>query len=106
MPDIFMPADTTYTTKLFTDLIRKNVINSFCIDYVLKNREQINESYPEFGIYNEKFIIDDAMIEEVKKIAEALHVQEHELLTEAPQSSGWVLTVKIAHSLSEELKSR
>ena len=70
MPDIFMPVDTTYSTKLFTDLIRKMVFNSFCIDYVLANREKIQQEYPEFDKYNKNFDVDEAMIEEFKKVAE------------------------------------
>ena len=42
-------------------------------------------------------------VEEVKRIAEALHISEQELLSDSPQSSGWVLTVKIAHDFSEEV---
>lgn len=70
MPDIFMPVDTTYSTKLFTDLVRKNVFNSYCIDYVLANRDKINKDYSKFEKYNKDFKIDDTMIEEFKKIAE------------------------------------
>ena len=71
MPDIFMPVDTTYTSKLFTDLVRKNVFNSYCIDYVLANRDIINNDYPRFEKFNKSFEVDDAMIEEFKKIAES-----------------------------------
>ena len=74
MPDIFMPLDTTYSTKLLTDLIRKNVFNSYCIDYVLANREKLNQEYPEFAKYNKKFNVNDAMIEEFKKLAESKDV--------------------------------
>ena len=75
MPDIFMPVDTTYSTKLLTDLIRKSVFNSYCIDYVLKNREIIQKEYPEFEKFNNKFVVDDAMIEEFKKTAEQKDVK-------------------------------
>ena len=70
MPDIFMPADTAYTTKLFTDLVRKSVFNSYCIDYVLANRDKINKDYPKFEKFNKNFEIDDAMIAEFRKTAE------------------------------------
>ena len=42
-------------------------------------------------------------VEEVKRIAEALHVSEQELLSDSPMASGWVLIVKIAHDFSEEV---
>ena len=75
MPDIFMPADTTYSTKLLTNLIRKNVFNSYCIDYVLANRENIELEYPDFDRFNNKFTVDDVMIEEFKKVAEQKEVK-------------------------------
>ena len=69
MPDIFMPADTAYMTKLITDLVRKNVFGSYCIDYVLNNREQILKDYPEFAKFNKKFNINDEMLEGFKQVA-------------------------------------
>lgn len=75
MPDIFMPVDTTYSTKLFTDLFRKNVFNSYCIDFVLANRDKIHHDYREFADYNKKFVVDDDMIEEFKKVAEGKDVK-------------------------------
>lgn len=75
MPDIFMPVDTTFSTKLFTDLVRKMVFNAYCIDYVLKNRDNINKEYPKFEQYNNKFEVDDVMIEEFKKVAESKSVK-------------------------------
>ena len=75
MPDIFMPADTSYSTKLFTNLVRKMVFNAYCIDYVLKNREKINQDYPKFEDFNKKFEVDDVMIEDFKKIAQDKNVK-------------------------------
>ena len=69
MPDIFMPADTSYSSKLLTDLIRKTVFNAYCIDYVLKNREELNKKYPDFETFNKKFKVNDAMLDDFKKLA-------------------------------------
>ena len=88
MPDIFMPVDTTYSTKLFTDLIRKNVFNSYCIDYVLANREKINKDYPEFDDYKKKFKVDNAMIEDLKKVAEQKEVKWDE--EQYKRSEDWI----------------
>ena len=75
MPDIFMPVDTTFSTKLFTDLIRKNVFNGYCIDYVLANRDKIHAKYPDFSDYNKKFEVTDEMIDDFKMSAEARDVK-------------------------------
>jgi len=75
MPDIFMPVDTTYNTKLLTDLIRKSVFNAFCIDYVLANKENLKREYPDFDKFNKKFEVDDEMIENFRKAAEKKDVK-------------------------------
>ena len=74
MPDIFMPVDTSNSTKLFTNLIRKMVFNGYCIDYVLANKEKINSEYPDFATFNKKFVVDDAMIDDFRKVAESKEV--------------------------------
>lgn len=70
MPDIFMPEDTTYSSKLFTNLVRKTVLNNYCLYYVLANREQIHSQYPKFDDFNQKFIITDQMMDDVRTLAE------------------------------------
>ena len=75
MPDIFMPLDTTYSSKLFTDLIRKNVFNSYCIEYVLANREKLNQEYPDFAKYKKTFVISDEMMEDFKGLAASKDVK-------------------------------
>ena len=69
MPDIFMPADTSYSTKLLTDLIRKTVFNAYCIDFVLQNREELNKKYPDFEKFNKNFNVDKAMLDDFMKLA-------------------------------------
>ncbi|MBO7460700.1 MAG: S41 family peptidase [Bacteroidales bacterium] len=88
MPDIFMPADTTYSTKLLTDLIRKTVFNTYCVDYVLKNRETIKKNYPDFEKFNKKFKVDDAMMEDFKKVADQKGVKWNDEQFE--RSTEWI----------------
>lgn len=70
MPDIFMPVDTSYSSKLYTDLVRKGVLNRFTIEYVMANRSDILSQYVDFERYNEEFTISDSMIEDFRKFAE------------------------------------
>ncbi len=88
MPDIFMPVDTTYSTKLFTDLVRKNVFNAYCIDYVLANREKINHDYQTFEKFNKKFDIDDTMLEDFKQVAEKKDIKWNDEQFE--RSKNWI----------------
>lgn len=70
MPDIFMPVDTTFATKLYTDLIRKGVFNSFTVDYVMANRNVLLDEYGDFEKFDADFVVSDSMIEDFKKLAE------------------------------------
>lgn len=70
MPDIFMPADTSFNSKLYTNLVRKGVFNKYTVDYAMAHREQVKNEYGSFSQYNKKFQVTDAMIEDVKKMAD------------------------------------
>ncbi|MGN0033744.1 MAG: S41 family peptidase [Candidatus Limimorpha sp.] len=71
MPDIFMPADTSFSTKLYLDLIRKGVFNNFSIDFALANRETLHKQYPQFSDFNKKFAVDEDVMLDFKSVAEA-----------------------------------
>lgn len=70
MPDIFMPADTSFSSKLYLNLIRKGVFNAFSIDFALANRESLLQKYPKFSDFNKKFSVDDDIILDFKSVAE------------------------------------
>ena len=70
MPDIFMPVDTSYSTKLYTDLIRKGVLNRFTLEYVVKNRNEIANQYADFDKFNKEFVISESLLEEFRAFAE------------------------------------
>ena len=70
MPDIFMPVDTSYSTKLYTDLVRKGVLNRFTIEYVMGNRNEILSQYADFDTFNKGFNVSESMLEDFKKFAE------------------------------------
>lgn len=70
MPDIFMPIDTSYNSKLYTNLVRKGVFNKYTVDYAMSNRDKLHQQYPKFSQFNEDFQITETMMEEVKAVAE------------------------------------
>lgn len=92
MPDIFMPVDTTFATKLYTDLIRKSVFNAYTVDYVLENREMLSKEYGDFENFNAKFNVTDSMIEDFKKLAEEKGVEWNE---EQYQRSEYMIKLQI-----------
>ena len=69
MPDIFMPIDTSFNSKLYTNLVRKAVFNKYTVDYAMAHRDEVKYNYPEFSQFNQSFQITDDMIEAIKEIA-------------------------------------
>ncbi|TAL62778.1 MAG: S41 family peptidase [Bacteroidetes bacterium] len=55
MPDVFVPADTSYSTSYFNRLYQKNVLNTFILDYCDKNRAVLKDTYKLFEEFRSKF---------------------------------------------------
>ena len=70
MPDIFIPLDTSYNSKYYRDLMRKGAFNTFALDYVDQNRDQLKEAYPDFGKYKAEFSTEGKLWDEFKAHAE------------------------------------
>jgi len=74
MPDLFVAMDTSYYTDYYSSIIRKGTLNSFCLEYVNKNRKKLNSAYPDFGTFNAAFTADEAFMEEFFAYAEKKEV--------------------------------
>ncbi len=59
MPDIFVAFDSTRFNDLYSDLIRKGVLNAYVNDYLDKNRKSLTKRYPDFDAYNQEFQISE-----------------------------------------------
>jgi carboxyl-terminal processing protease len=55
MPDIFVAADTSYSTQYFSRLLAKNVLNTYALEYYDKNRAQLNSRFKTFNDYKNGF---------------------------------------------------
>lgn len=66
MPDIFVPLDTLGTSKYFSALIRKGILNRFALTWVNDNRDKLQEKYVNFDKYNEKIKIEKVVKELIK----------------------------------------
>lgn len=70
IPDVFVPIDTTGTSKYFSSLVRKGIMNRFALEYVNDNRKKLNKTYPDFKTFKNQFDIDkatDKLIKYAKK---------------------------------------
>lgn len=69
MPDIFMPIDTFGYSDYYRKIINKGIMNKYVVEYVDKNRIKLNQSYPDFNIYNANFVVDEKMLAGLLKMA-------------------------------------
>ncbi len=78
MPDLFIPVDTAYNSKLYTNLVRKGALNRFTTDYALKHRDEIKAQYGDFDNYNKNFVVGEDLVNGLKKAAEDAKVEWNE----------------------------
>ncbi len=69
MPDIFIPADTTFYTNYYAELIRKGAILDFMNDFSDNNRISIKAKYPQFDFFNDNFRIEDSLTDSLIEYA-------------------------------------
>jgi len=78
MPDVFIPADTSYSTPYFSRLFQKNVLNTYILDYCDKNRAKLKEQYKTFEDFRSKFQFSDDEIKNFIAKGEADGVKYNE----------------------------
>jgi carboxyl-terminal processing protease len=94
MPDIFVPVDTSSYSDYYNQILRQGIMNSFILDYIDKNRDKLEKTYPEFKNYEKHFEVTEEMLnnlydyaksEGLKRDEEGIETSEKEikLLTKA-----------------------
>jgi len=78
MPDVFVPADTTFYSDYYKALFRKAVFNSFILEYADKNRDRIKSAYTSFNDFKERFRFSDDEINAFIKKGEDAGVKYNE----------------------------
>ena len=74
MPDLFIPVDTAYNSKLYTNLVRKGALNRFTTDYGLKHRDEIKAQYGDFDSFNKNFVVGQDLLDGLKAAAKEAKV--------------------------------
>jgi carboxyl-terminal processing protease len=59
MPDVFVSADTSYSSPYFNRLFQKNVLVSFTLEYFDRNRTKLTSQYKSFSDFKAKFKFSD-----------------------------------------------
>jgi len=62
IPDVFIPMDTSSNYKYYNQLIRKNVVYQYVLDYVDMHRKELTKDYPDFETFKKSFEITDTML--------------------------------------------
>jgi carboxyl-terminal processing protease len=72
-PDVFVARDTTYFTKYLSDLWGKNIIREFALNYTNDNIKSLEKLT--FKDFNKFFVVNDAMMLEIQKLAKQANVK-------------------------------
>ncbi len=72
-PDIFVPRDTSHITRYLLELYGKNILREYALSYANTNRKTL-EKQP-FSSFLNGFVISDAMLEDVKKLANSSEIK-------------------------------
>jgi len=70
MPDIFIPLDTTKISDYYTDLLRKNIINTFVLQYLDVNRDRLKKQYVDAEGFLTGFSLDETFMQSFFEYAE------------------------------------
>ena len=100
MPDIFIPLDTSYNSKYYTDLWRKGLLNEFATQYIDDNRKALVKQYPKVKTFVDNFVFDDKLLNQFVEFAAKRGILRDEKgLQLSGKEIGYVIKGLIARSL-------
>ena len=70
VPEIFTPIDTSLNSPYYQGIRGKGILNSFCLEYVDKNRQKLKQRYETEDAFVKDFKIDDEILEELYKVGD------------------------------------
>lgn len=78
MPDIFVPADTSFTSEFYTKIQSKGLQSQFVLTYLERNREELKKQYADAKSFREKFIVTTELFDEFLAFAEKENIKAEE----------------------------
>lgn len=70
MPDVFVPLDTSYSSKYWGELQRKSLLFEFALSHTDRNRNELLQAYPNINIYKKDFSISEDMLQQFISFAD------------------------------------
>lgn len=78
MPDIFIPLDTTLSSALNSNLIRRGVYNEFILTHLDRNRKKMSKLYPTLERFKADFKFEGELKEKFFEFAAKKNVEKDE----------------------------
>ena len=78
MPDYFVPVDTTLYTDYHRNLVAKGVVIKTTMNFIENNRKALLDKYKTFEKFNEKFEIDDQILNFLREAADKEKIEFNE----------------------------
>lgn len=105
MPDVFVPLDTMEVTDYFSSLVRSGKLNSFALEYVDENREDLLSTYDEFSKFRDNFATDKKFMDEFFDYVEKERGDDEDLAfnEEEYKQSENLLKLRIKASMARDL---
>ena len=75
IPDVFVPADTSYYYTYYRDIVAKGVLNRTVIDYVDANRASLLQSYPTPDSFHSGFSVGEPLEQALIDAASAKEIE-------------------------------
>jgi len=99
MPDVFIPLDTTFITKYYTDIFRKGLLNDFVMQYIESKRKDLLVAYPNIKVFNSKFNDEQLLPQFVEFAASKEVLKDEEGLKASGKQISIILRGLIARNL-------
>jgi len=78
MPDLFVAMDTSAHYAYYNRLRRNNIVYTFVLDYIDKNRNELEKKYPDFGKFNTQFEVTAEMVGQMVANGEKEGIEKNE----------------------------
>ncbi|MDE6133946.1 MAG: S41 family peptidase [Muribaculaceae bacterium] len=75
IPDVFVPADTSYYSVYYRDLVAKGMINRTCINYVDSHRSELLKAYPDEEAFQSRFEVGDEITDDLRRRADEAGIE-------------------------------
>ena len=78
-PEVFVPIDTSLNSAYYQGIRGKGILNTFCLEFVDKNRQKLKTTYPTADAFVQGFSVDDVMLESLYKMGDKDSVKRNDV---------------------------